>query len=181
MPKDLKHRVPAFRQRKPRRVTARQGIVLFGGFLLLAVLAAGYPRYIQPGHGLPAWLAGLAVPTPAPEPGFSFFKLLPDTERMLTESDVSAVKRDERLGKPPVAGRYFLQAGAFIQQAQAEDLKTRLEAMGRLKPRLEMIKLEYATWYRVKLGPYRTLPDADRIRLFLRDQHIDSIIQTPVE
>jgi cell division protein FtsN len=44
-----------------------------------------------------------------------------------------------------------------------------------------MIKLEYATWYRVKLGPYRTLSDADRIRLYLRDQHIDSIIQTPVE
>lgn len=181
MSKDLKHRVPAFRQRKPRRVTARQGIVLFGGFLLVAILMAGYQRYTPPGHGLSASLARLAIPNPAPEPEFSFFKLLPDDEKMLTESDVNAVKRDDRLGKPPATGRYFLQAGAYTQQEQAEDLKTRLETMDRLKPRLERINLDHAAWYRVKLGPYRTLLDAERIRLFLRDQHIDSIIQTPVE
>jgi hypothetical protein len=181
MSRDLKHRVPAFRQRKPRRVTARHGIVLFGGFLFVAVLAAGYQHYTVPGHDLPVRLAGVTVPTPAPEPGFSFFKLLQDSEKMITEGDINAMKRDERLGKPPVAGRYFLQAGSFPHKEQAQDLKARLETMDRLKPRLEMIKLEYATWYRVKLGPYRTLPDADRVRLYLRDQQIDSIIQTPVE
>jgi cell division protein FtsN len=40
-----------------------------------------------------------------------------------------------------------------------------------------MIKIENATWYRVKIGPYGTLADADKVRQYLRGNKIDSIVQ----
>lgn len=181
MPKDLKHRVPSFRKKKPRRVDARLGVALFGGLLFAAILASGLQRLITTPHTAPAWLTRMLATPSVPEPGFRFFKLLPDGERLITEAAINAEHRETRLGKPPTAGQFFLQAGSFIHKEQAEDLKARLETQERLKPRLEMIKLDYVTWYRVKLGPYRTLADADRVRLFLRERQLDSIIQTPVE
>jgi cell division protein FtsN len=78
-------------------------------------------------------------------------------------------------------GQYFLQLGAFRSQEQAKALRARLEEFAKLKPRLEQINLEYASWYRVKLGPYQTIPDANQVRLFLRDRNIDSIMQAAVD
>lgn len=176
MSRDIKHRVPAFRQPKPRRVTARAGLALIAGFLFVAILAAGYQRFGAWGVDLQAPLAG--IPAPPPEPEFSFFKVLPGREQQIAESDINAQKREARIGKRPREGLYFLQIGAFTRQDQAQELKQRLETLARLKPHLEQINLEYATWYRVQLGPYRTILDADRVRAFLRDQDIDSIMQT---
>ena len=178
MPKDLKHRVPAINQPQPLRVTPRMGLGLITAFLFIAVLAAGYQRFDVASRVLPPSL--LTPPAPLAEPDFSFFKLLPDAERQIPETDINAALRDVKLGKAPVAGQFFLQAGAFTRLDQAEALKTHLATLGPFRPRLEQIKLEYATWYRVKLGPYRTLPDVDQVRQFLRGQAIDSIVQAPL-
>jgi cell division protein FtsN len=181
MSKDLKHRVPAFRKKRSPSANARLGVRLFGGLLFVTVIAAGFHRLMTTPHKAPAWLARVMATPSVPEPEFRFFKVLPDGEAIVTEAAINTEHHEVRLGKPPVTGQFFLQAGSFNQKEQAENLKARLETLDRLKPRLEMIKLDYATWYRVKLGPYRSLQDADRVRLFLRDRHIDSIIQEPVE
>jgi cell division protein FtsN len=123
----------------------------------------------------------VSIPAPPPDPAISFFKILPDAERRIPDNVIIAEQRDARLGKAPTEGHYFLQVGSFNRKEQAENLKARLETLVRSKPRLEQINLEYATWYRVKLGPYRTLPDANRVRQFLRERKVDSIVQVPLE
>jgi cell division protein FtsN len=55
-------------------------------------------------------------------------------------------------------------------------LKARLAEI-RIKARLEMIKLDNTAWYRVKIGPYASLADADKVRQYLRSNRIDSILQ----
>ena len=178
MSKDLKHRVPAFRHKKPWRVTPQAGLALVGGFLFVAILAAGYLHRGKPGPAAPPPSPPVSTPEPPPAPEFNFFKILPDNEREIPESVINAEKREVRLGNAPKAGHFYLQIGSFTRLEQAESVKARL---ARFKPKLEQINLEYASWYRVKLGPYRTLTDADQIRQALRQQHIDSIVQAPVE
>jgi cell division protein FtsN len=180
MSRDLKHRVPAFRQpRRKQWVTPQLGLALVVGFLFVAVLAAGYQRYTVPEEVRP--MPSPRIPAPPPDPAFRFFKILPDTERRIPENVIIAEQRDARLGKAPTEGHYFLQIGSFTRKGQADQLKAQLETLVGFKPRVEQINLEYATWYRVKLGPYRTLPDAERVRQFLRERKVDSIVQAPVE
>jgi cell division protein FtsN len=114
--------------------------------------------------------------TPPPEPRFTFYKILPEKEVIVAESEIRSSKREENLGKPPATGLYMLQAGSFTNPQDAERLKTQL-AQIRIKAKLEMIKIENATWYRVKIGPYGTLADADKVRQYLRGNKIDSIVQ----
>lgn len=52
-----------------------------------------------------------------------------------------------------VAERYLLQAGAFRELAQAEDLKARIALSGEIA-RIEPAEINGATVYRVRLGPY---------------------------
>lgn len=178
MSKDLKHRVKAIREQNRPDPLPGMGLALFGGFMLLAIVAAGY---LHRGERPSIALAVSPVPVAPSPPRFSYFKILPDIERKIPEADIAREKREVRLGKKPMEGQFFIQPGSFRELDQAENLKRQLETYGKLKPRLEKIQLEFATWYRVKLGPYRTLPDADQVRLFLREREIDSIVQTPVD
>ena len=61
---------------------------------------------------------------------------------------------------------------------EALALKETLEASEKMKAAVAMIHLDFSTWYRVELGPYRTLGDAEKIRDFLRERTMDSIINT---
>jgi cell division protein FtsN len=110
-----------------------------------------------------------------PEPRFTFYKILPEKEVIIPESEIKTMKREESLGKKPEAA-YLLQAGSFTSQQEAEKLKARLAEI-KVKAKLEMIKLENTAWYRVKVGPYATLADADKVRQYLRANKIDSIVQ----
>lgn len=177
MAKDLKHRVPGYQKKTPKLAQWRLGLAaaLLAGLAVLVLV-----RYFlnpSPADSAPEITSVAALP----EPRFTFFKLLADSERRIPESVINSEKREVRLGKKPTVGQYFLQLGAFRQQEQAEALKARLDEFAKLKPKLEQINLEFATWYRVKLGPYQTIPDANQVRLFLRDRNIDSILQSPLD
>lgn len=179
MAKDLKHRVPAFRQGKPLKAGLRLGVALLVVLILIATAVAIFRHGSQTQAAVPAAEAA-AEPAGPPAPQFGFFQLMPDDERKIAEGDINAALRDKRLGKPPVESPCYLQVGAFPQLGEAEALKARLEGIGSLAPRLEQIRLEFATWYRVMLGPYRTILDANQVRLFLRSRAIDSVMQAPV-
>jgi hypothetical protein len=177
MTRDLKNRVPAFREKKPQG-TPGWLVAVFVVAAITAVLVTGLRRF---GHlDMPAKIAAWTDPVVPIEPQFGFYKTLPDSERVVPESDINTEKRETRLGKQPTTGLFFLQAGAFTRQEDAETLRDRLESIVNIKPRLELIRMEYADWYRVKLGPYQTMTDADKVRQFLRQHQIDSIMQTPL-
>ncbi|BBA36345.1 conserved domain protein [Methylocaldum marinum] len=110
------------------------------------------------------------------EPRFTFYKILPEKEVIIPESEIKTIKREEKLGKQPASAPYLVQAGSFDNRRNAEQLKVNLAKI-KIKARIEMIELDNSAWYRVNIGPYATLADADKIRAYLRTKGVDSIVQ----
>lgn len=111
-----------------------------------------------------------------PEPRFTFYKILPEKEVLVSETEIQSRKRDEKAGKGETAASYVIQAGSFQTRDQAEKLKARL-ADAKVNSKMEQVMIENASWYRVKVGPYRSLVDAERMRAYLRKHDIDSVLQ----
>ena len=174
MARDVKHRIPAYRPKK--RWGALQRV-------LLIVAMTSIPL-----TGLVFLLRSNPQPAPeqheeqveAPVSGtlFSYFRILEDRETAIPESQINEEQRNARLGKSPKEGAFSLLIGTYKSKKEADAIKTKLTSIDSLMPRMEEVTLEFASWYRLKLGPYRTLRDANKVRLFLREQGIDSILET---
>ncbi|MGH8698823.1 MAG: SPOR domain-containing protein, partial [Burkholderiales bacterium] len=93
---------------------------------------------------------------PPERPRFDFYKILPGQEEPVTERDLkAAAKAADKAGIS--AELYFVQAGAFQNPADADNLKARLALIG-LMASVEPASLpDRGTWYRVRLGPYNQL------------------------
>jgi cell division protein FtsN len=111
-----------------------------------------------------------------PEPRFTFYKILPEKEVIVSEREIMSLKRDEKAGKPVARGGFAIQVGAFSKLEDAEKTKARLGEI-KIKAKMEKVLIENAAWYRVKLGPYDTLADAEKARAQLRKHRIDSVLQ----
>ena len=118
-------------------------------------------------------------PVKPPEPRFTFYKILPELEAIVPESEIKNLKREESLGKKPQAVKYLLQAGSFTSAQDAEKLKARLSAL-KIKSHIETVKIENTAWNRVKIGPFNNMADADRVRVYLRGNQLDSVVQKAV-
>ena len=119
-------------------------------------------------------LADAAKAGAAEKPKFDFYKILPGQEEPVTDRDLkSAVaKQAEKPGAP--RDLYFVQAGAFQNPADADNLKARLALMG-LQASVEPANLpDKGTWYRVRLGPYTQLDEINRVRQTLAQNSIDA-------
>ncbi len=103
----------------------------------------------------------------------------------------AAAARDA--GKPPVVERstvdgagtadekftYYLQAGAFLERADAENAKAKLALMG-LSASIAERKTDNGTLYRVRLGPFGNLETMNRVRSRLSDNGVDvAVVRVP--
>jgi cell division protein FtsN len=61
------------------------------------------------------------------------------------------------------SGRYLLQAGAFRNSAQADDLKARIALLG-LVGRVEIVQTPNGPMHRVRLGPYTTASELEQAK-----------------
>jgi len=106
-------------------------------------------------------------------PRFDFYKILPGQEEPVTERDLkAAAKAGEKAGAS--ADLYFVQAGAFQNPADADNLKARLALIG-LVASVEPASLpDRGTWYRVRLGPYNQLEEINRVRATLAQNGVDA-------
>ena len=176
MAKDLKYRVPNFKATPTRSPwhTRRIGMIVLA---VTAIVLVGL--FIQLGTKSPlnpSIMAESLIPkTPT---HFTFFRILEDQESRVSEAAINEEARNIRLGQPATEGRFYIQAGIFKSKQEALALKETLEASEKMKAAVAMIHLDFSTWYRVELGPYRTLGDAEKIRDFLRERTMDSIINT---
>jgi cell division protein FtsN len=119
-------------------------------------------------------LADAAKAGAAEKPKFDFYKILPGQEEPVTDRDLksAAAKQAEKSGAP--RDLYFVQAGAFQNPADADNLKARLALMG-LQASVEPANLpDKGTWYRVRLGPYTQLDEINRVRQTLAQNSIDA-------
>ena len=69
---------------------------------------------------------------------------------------------------------YFIQVGAFQNPAEADNQKARLAILG-LESNVEPTNLpDKGTFYRVRLGPYASVEDLNRVRQTLAQNGIDA-------
>jgi cell division septation protein DedD len=119
--------------------------------------------------------ASSALPKPV-EPRFTFYKILPEKEVILPESEIRTIKREEKQGKIVPGVGYTVQVGSFRTREEAERLLAGLGKI-KIKAKLEGVKIDEVTWFRVKIGTYQNLSEADRMRAFLRKHGFDSVVQ----
>jgi cell division protein FtsN len=74
---------------------------------------------------------------------------------------------------------YYLQAGAFLDQADAENAKAKLALMG-LSATVSERKTDNGVLYRVRVGPYGKAETVNRVRSRLSDNGVDvAVVRVP--
>lgn len=119
-------------------------------------------------------LADAAKTGQAEKPKFDFYKILPGQEEPVTDRELksAAARQADKSGAP--RDLYVVQAGAFQNPADADNLKARLALMG-LQASVEPANLpDKGTWYRVRLGPYTQLDEINRVRQTLAQNGVDA-------
>ena len=134
---------------------------------------AGMPQ----GGGTPA--PGGALPPAAlkgtDKPKYDFYKILPGNEEPVSERELKEAARAAAKGQPEAdKAVYFIQAGSFQNPADADNQKAKIAILG-FESSVEPTNLpDKGTWYRVRLGPYTSLEDLNKVRRTLAQNGIDA-------
>ena len=120
-------------------------------------------------------------------PRFEFYTMLPG-EKEVTDKEAKAAAAKSKdpaksgLGsspsqpKPHTGETYWLQAGAFGEEKDAENLKAKIAFTG-LEANVKAAEVPgKGTLYRVRLGPYQSLEDANRIKTALSQNGVGATI-----
>jgi cell division protein FtsN len=129
---------------------------------------------VQPQKPIAGMPQGVAKGTDRDKPKFDFYKILPGGEEPVTEKELKdAAKADK--GQPEAAKAvYFIQAGSFQNPADADNQKARIALLG-YESSVDPTPLpDKGTWYRVRMGPYTSLEDLNRVRRVLSQNGIDA-------
>jgi cell division protein FtsN len=93
-----------------------------------------------------------------PDNKFDFYTILPETESTVTEQEVKdsslTVKKDN----------YFLQVGAFQNEADADNMKAKLALQGFEAVVQTATIPEKGVWHRVRVGPLNDIEQINKIR-----------------
>lgn len=108
------------------------------------------------------------------KPRFDFYKILPGGEEPKTTGGDS--KSETKSSSAKVGERYYLQAGAFQSEAEAEDQKAKLAFMGLESSVQSGADAAKKTWYRVRLGPYDNTEEMNRIKTELTRRGVDASV-----
>jgi cell division protein FtsN len=87
---------------------------------------------------------------------FDFYTILPETESTVTEQEVqeSSIKKDN----------YFLQVGAFQDEADADNMKAKLALQGFEAVVQTATIPEKGVWHRVRVGPLNDIVQINKVR-----------------
>jgi cell division protein FtsN len=124
-------------------------------------------------------------------PRFDFGRILPGTEERRTAKDdsktalsadkpVSVIQAAGQAIESPVAGKYFLQAGAFQNAADAEDQRAKLALMG-IEASMQSVEVpEKGTVNRIRLGPYGSVDEMNQVKSELLKRGVSTaVIKSP--
>ena len=162
------------------------------GLVLGLVIALGVAWYINrmpspfraapPVKSEPAKGAQAPVPAKGEEksaksaeskPRFDFYKILPGTEEPATEQQVREAQKKSTAGPKET---FFLQAGAFQNAPDADNLKARLALVG-IQANIQTINLpERGVWHRVRVGPYTSVEELNRTRDVLKQNGVETAL-----
>ncbi|HJX58711.1 MAG TPA: SPOR domain-containing protein [Thiobacillus sp.] len=139
------------------------------GLIVGAVLAVGVALWVTGNNPFKS-------ATPEPAPSFDFYKVLPgDAQGELPPSTAPAAP----------ATRYFLQAGAFQNAGDADNLKAQLAMLG-VEAVIQTGEVAgKGVFHRVRVGPFSAMDEVDRTRSLLKQNDIPATlvkeIPTPQE
>ena len=113
----------------------------------------------------------------AQTPRFDFYNLLPEMEVFIPEQEIAAEREKNSSGQEVV---YDLQVGSFRQLEDADRLRAKLALMS-FESHIQRITItgKYntdQTWFRVRVGPYKSAREMGKVRNRLRDQSMDPIV-----
>ncbi|MBT9614067.1 MAG: SPOR domain-containing protein [Burkholderiales bacterium] len=96
---------------------------------------------------------------------FTYYDILPGTEQPVTEQEI---KQAPQGGKD----QYFLQAGSFQNESDANNLKAKLALMG-VEATIQSANLpDKGVWHRVRIGPFSDIEDMNKSRTTLTQSGI---------
>ncbi|HYA20017.1 MAG TPA: SPOR domain-containing protein [Burkholderiales bacterium] len=111
-----------------------------------------------------------AKATTKEKPRFDFYKILPGVEEPVTEKELRQAAKQPG----PTKDVYFLQAGAFQNISEADNLKAKLALMG-VEAKIQSATLaDKGVWHRVRVGPYTNVDELNRMRTTLKQNGIDA-------
>ena len=95
--------------------------------------------------------------TQAEKNRFTYYDILPGAEQPVTEQEV-------KQAPPSARDQYFLQAGYFPNQADANNLKAKLALMG-VEATIQTASVpDKGVWHRVRVGPFSDVEEMNRTR-----------------
>ncbi|MGE5097064.1 MAG: SPOR domain-containing protein [Betaproteobacteria bacterium] len=129
-------------------------------------------------------------------PRFEFYQILPGEKEAAPEKPAAQEKpapsvaskapapaaAPAKPGSSPAAPKphsgetFWLQAGAFSEEREADNLKARIALTG-LEASVKPVKVpDRGTLYRVRLGPYQSIDDANRMKTVLSQNGVAAAI-----
>jgi cell division protein FtsN len=123
-------------------------------------------------------IAGMPQGTPKggerDKPKFDFYKILPGGEEPVTEKELKDAARAGK-GQPEAARSvYFIQAGSFQNPVDADNQKAKIALLGFESSVDPTLLPDKGTWYRVRMGPFASLEELNRVRRVLSQNGIDA-------
>jgi cell division protein FtsN len=107
-----------------------------------------------------------------PKTRLDFYTILPGKEEVVPDKDVSRASPSS--GASRVV--YYLQAGAFQNASDADNLKARLALAG-LEAQIQTATLpDKSVWHRVRMGPYTNAQELDKVRTALKENKIENAV-----
>ena len=117
------------------------------------------------------------------KPRFDFYKILPGSEEPVTEQQF----KDAQKAPSPAQAKesFYLQAGAFQNAPDADNLKARLALIGVAAAVQTTTLPDKGVWHRVRVGPYTAIEDLNRARETLKQNGIETTLikvrETPAQ
>lgn len=111
---------------------------------------------------------------PDGKPRFDFYKILPGTEEPVTEKQFNEAQQKPSTAQTKEA--FFLQAGAFQNAPDAENMKARLALLGVGAEIQTTAVPDKGLWHRVRAGPYTAIEDLNRTRDILKQNGIETAL-----
>ena len=107
------------------------------------------------------------------KPRFYFYKILPGVEEPATDQQLRDAKNN---ASSKLRESFYLQAGAFQNAPDADNLKARLALIG-MQASIQTTTLpDRGVWHRVRIGPYAEVEELNRARDTLKKNGVETTL-----
>jgi len=116
----------------------------------------------------------------APTTQYDFYTILPEMEIAVPDTDASSSTTNDKNAAFKHDSQFILQTGSFKKLSQADEMKASLALLG-IQSKIQSVTINNAsngasTWHRVRLGPYSSFGEMNKIRSRLRQNKIDALL-----